>query len=243
MNTQSRPSVRTLFSALACLALLCGCRTAKVTHEATVGPTPKVAPPIVYVADFELDAADVHSEKGFLPAPPKLPGLGDHLPAMPGSPQDPKELAARIVRELNEKLVQELIHAGWRARRQTPGAALPASGWLVRGVLTQVNQGHHLSRAVIGFGKGKTEVQAVVDVCDLSLGAPQKFYEFGTSADSGKAPGAGPSIVLGPAGLAARFMITAKDLDRNVSQTAARIAEQVTRRLEQPSASGQLTSK
>jgi hypothetical protein len=101
---------------------------------------------------------------------------------------------------------------------------------LVRGVFTSVNQGNQLERAVIGFGKGKTDVQVVVDVNDLAAGVPQKLYEVTTKADSGKAPGAGPTIILGPAGLAARFVIAGHDLDRNVRQTASLIADEVVRR-------------
>ena len=107
---------------------------------------------------------------------------------------------------------------------------MPTSGWLVRGVFTEVSQGNQLSRAVIGFGAGKTDLQVVVDVNDLSQGAPRRFYELNTTADSGKAPGAGPTIVLGPAGLAARFVIAGKDLDRNVKQTASKIAGEVVQR-------------
>jgi hypothetical protein len=51
-----------------------------------------------------------------------------------------------------------------------------------------------------------------------------------TTADSGKAPGAGPLIVLGPAGVAARFVIAGNDLDRNVKQTAAKIAAEIVQR-------------
>src|SRR5439155_7706883 len=93
------------------------------------------------------------------------------------------------------------------ARRLPSGAPMPTSGWLVRGVFTDVSQGNQLSRAVIGFGAGKTDLQVVVDVNDLSQSAPGRFYELITAADSGKAPGAGPTIVLGPAGLAARFVL------------------------------------
>lgn len=234
MNLQPPQRLRAVLTAFVCSVLLCGCRTAKLAHHESFGVAPKIAPQVVYVADFDLDAADIRSEKGFLPSPPKLPGLGGQMPGLPGSSQDPKELAKRIVAELGDHVVKELQKAGWRARRQPPSTPLPISGWLVRGVLTEVNQGNHLRRAVVGFGQGKTEVQAVVDVCDLAQGTPQKFYEFGTAADSGKTPGAGPTIVLGPAGLAARFLITAKDLDRNVAQTAARIAEQITSRIESP---------
>jgi hypothetical protein len=100
----------------------------------------------------------------------------------------------------------------------------------VRGVFTEVNQGNQLNRAIIGFGMGKTDLQVLADINDLSQGAPKPFYELNTTADSGKAPGAGPTIVLGPAGAAARFVMAGQDLDRNVKQTASKIAEDIIER-------------
>jgi len=123
--------------------------------------------------------------------------------------------------------VKDLTKAGLTACRLPAGATPPESGWLVRGVFTEVNQGNQLNRAVIGFGMGKTELQVLVDINDLSKGAPRPFYELSTTADSGKAPGAGPTIVLGPAGVAARFVLAGEDLNHNVRQTAASISEEV----------------
>src|SRR5919108_2085260 len=113
------------------------------------------------------------------------------------------------------------MQLGINARRLASSDPIPTSGWLVRGVFTGVNQGNQLRRAVIGFGAGKTDLQVLVDFNDLAQGAPKPFYELSTTADSGKAPGAAPMIVLGPAGAAARFVIAGKDLDRNVKQTAS----------------------
>ena len=108
------------------------------------------------------------------------------------------------------------MQLGLNARRLASSDPIPTSGWLVRGVFTGVNQGNQLRRAVIGFGAGKTDLQVLVDINDLAQGAPKPFYELNTTADSGRTPGAGPIIALGPAGVAVRFVIASKDLDRNV---------------------------
>jgi len=174
------------------------------------------------------------SEPGLLPTPPKLPGpLGTVLPPPPGAPKDPQVLARELVASMSASLVKELTNAGLNTRRLAPGTPIPTSGWLVRGVFTDVSQGNQLRRAVIGFGAGKTDLQVLVDINDLAQGAPRPFYELNTTADSGQAPGAGPTILLGPAGVAARFVIAGKDLDRDVGQTAAKIAAVVVRRLQQ----------
>ncbi len=215
-------------------AALCGCGTAKVSGRREIAPGPTTKPTTIYVSDFELDAAHIKAQGSLLPFPPKLPGpLGDILPPLPGAPKDPQVLARDLVESMSASMVKDLTKAGLNARRLAASAPTPSSGWLVRGVFTDVNQGNQLSRTMIGFGVGKTDLQVVVDINDLTQGPPRPFYELNTSADSGKAPGAAPTIVLGPAGAAARFVIAGKDLDRNVKQTASKIAAEIVQRTQQ----------
>jgi len=210
---------------------LSGCATAKVTARRDVNPAQNSKATVIYVADFDLEASDVKASGSLPSLLPTIPGpLGDILPTLPGTARDPKKVAKEVRESMSDSLVKELTKAGFSAQRCSTVTTLPKQGWLVRGVFTQVNQGNQLTRAVIGFGVGKTELQAAVDVSDLTVGIPEKFYELNTAADSGKAPGAGPMIVLGPAGAAARFVIAGKDLDRNVKQTAAKIAVEVIER-------------
>ncbi len=207
------------------------CGLAKISGEHEISAAPTNHPTVIYVAGFDLAAADIKSEKGLLPAPPKLPlPFGDGGPSLVGSHKDPQKLARDLVNEMSEALMEDFFKAGFTARRLTSTNNLPTSGWLVRGVFTEVNQGNQLQRAVIGFGKGKTDLQVVVDIADLAHGAPKKFYELNTNAHSGKLPGAGPMIVLCPAGAAARFVIAGGDLNRNVKQTAEQIVKEVGKR-------------
>jgi hypothetical protein len=222
----------TLVTLLVALSTASGnCGSAKVAGQREISTTPTNRPTVIYVADFELDAADIKSKKGLLPALPKLPGpLGEIAPPPPGAPQDPQKLARKLMDEMSEALVKDLTKAGFTARRLISANSLPTSGWLVRGVFTEVNQGNQLHRAVIGFGVGKTDLQVLVDIADLAHGTPKNFYELNTTATSGKASGAGPMIALCPAGAVARFVIAGKDLDKNVKQTATQIASEVVER-------------
>ena len=116
------------------------CGSAKITGEREISAPPANKPTVVYVADFDLDAADIKAEKGLLPPPPKLPGpLGNALPPPPGAPKDPQKLARELVDEMSEALVKELTKAVFTARRLPSANTLPASGWLVRGVFTDVD--------------------------------------------------------------------------------------------------------
>lgn len=191
------------------------------------------SPAIIYVADFELDSANIKTDKAAPPAPPKAPGLlGKVLPPPPGAKKDPLDLARELVDSMSAAIIKDLTKAGLTARRLPTGEPLPTAGWLLRGVFTNVNQGNQLERAVIGFGKGKTDVQVLVDIHDLSQGAPTQFHAMTNtaSASSGKLPGAAPMIERHPAAVAAKFVLAGNDLNKNVKQTAARIVAAVIKR-------------
>jgi hypothetical protein len=156
-----------------------------------------------------------------------LPG---GFPPLPGAQKDPGVVARELVNGLSDALVKQLTEAGFPARRLGADAPLPGSGWLLRGVFAHVDQGNQLTRAMIGFGAGKTGLQILVDVSDLADGTPRLFYELTSTGDSGRAPGSAPMIALCPAGAAARFVLAGDDLKRNVRQTAAKIAAEVVQR-------------
>src|SRR5262245_22288882 len=113
---------------------LFGCATAQVfpCHEITTVVTSK--PAFVYVAEFNIDAANIKTDPAAPPPPPKLPGLlGKALPPPPGAPRDPQTLVRDLVDSMSKSLVKELTQTGLDARRLAPGEAIPNSGWLVRG--------------------------------------------------------------------------------------------------------------
>lgn len=208
-----------------------GCKTAHVVSEHQRDPQTVLAKPsMVYVADFELWAEEIKHEDGVLSSRQgPLGRVGDRLS---GSTTDPAVRARQIVDLMANSLVKELAKAGFSARRVAPGASWPVDGWLLRGVFTQVDEGNRLRRAMIGFGQGQTDLQVIANVQDLSQGPPKPLYQLATDAGSGSGPGAAPTLVLGPYGAAARFVMAGKDLDKNVKQTAAEIAARMAKRMQ-----------
>ena len=216
------------------VAVLCGlgCQTAKVTSEVASAPPASGRPVVIYVADFELGAQTVHYEEGVLSGRPGPVGrVGTRLS---GSSSDPATRARQLVDLMANSLVKELTKAGFSATRLRPGAQLAAQGWLLRGVFTEVDEGNRLRRAMIGFGEGQTDLQVVATVHDLFQGPPTPLYELATDASSGSKPGAAPTLVLGPYGAAARFVMAGHDLEKNVKQTAAEIAGRLARHIQAP---------
>ena len=129
---------------------------------------------VVYVADFEIGV--VKHEDGILSGRPGPVGrIGQRLY---GTSSDSAARAQQIVDLMANSLVKEL----WPSPGSTPFASrpanrVPAAGWLVRGLFTEVEEGNRLRRAMIGFGEGQTDIQVVTTIADLSQGPPKPLYE------------------------------------------------------------------
>lgn len=215
------------FLALASILGL-GCKSAHVTSEREFAPPASAKPVVVYVADFEIGV--VKHEDGMLSGRPGPVGrIGQRLY---GTSSDPAARAQQLVDLMANSLVKELSKSGFNVLRLPPGNPVPAAGWFVRGIFTEVQEGNRLQRAMIGFGQGQTDIQVVTTIDNLSQGPPKPLYEVATDATSGKTPGAAPTLIIGPYGAAARFVMAGKDLNKNVKQTAAKIAEQMTQRIQ-----------
>ena len=223
-------------SSLACslaLAAACalGCKSTQVASapESNLPPLPR--PTAVYVVDFELGAESIQHEDGLLSG--RASPVGRVGQRLSGSTSDPAARARQLVALMSTSLVKELSKSGFNAVRLPPGLHVPTEGWLLRGIFTEVQEGNRLRRAMIGFGEGQTDIQVVANVQDLSQGPPKPLYEIATDTTSGNKPGAAPTLVLGPYGAAASFVMAGKDLDKNVKHTAASIAERMAKRIQQ----------
>ncbi len=212
------------------LAAAAGCKTGSTAKHEYV-PAPGAKPATVYVADFELGAESVKHEEGMLPSGGSGPvsRVGNRLS---GAPTDPAARARQIVDLMSDSLVKQLTKSGLSATRLGPGYALPAEGWLVRGIFLEVQEGNRLKRAMIGLGQGQTDIQVVSAIHELSKGAPPSLYDIAASANSGTKVGAAPTLVLGPYGAAARYVMAGKDLEKNVKQTAIQMADQITQHIQ-----------
>jgi hypothetical protein len=215
--------------AAACLAT--GCKSAKVTGEHSFASAPAAKPTVVYVTDFALGADNIEHKEGLLPDRPRI---GERVRGLlSGNASDPESRARQIVELMSKSLLNDLTKAGFSALRLPPGSALPAEGWLVRGVFTEVQEGNRLQRSMIGFGQGATDVQVFTRVDDLAHQPLKPLYEVNTEATSSSAPGAAPTLALGPYGAAARFVMARKDVEKNVKDIAAKVADYLAKRVQE----------
>ncbi len=216
------------------VAALCalGCKSDQVAAQHDLVAQSPARPSAIYIADFELGAQTIKKEEGRLSGFSGPVGrVGDRLS---GGSSDPAARARQLVDLMANSLVKELSKAGFSAQRVRPGMTVPSSGWLVRGIFTEVQEGNRLRRAMIGFGQGQTDIQVVTTVHDLSQGPPKPLYELAADATSGSKPGAAPTLVLGPYGAAARFVMAGSDLEKNIKETAVQIAQRMARHVLEP---------
>jgi hypothetical protein len=208
--------------ALACLA---GCGTGigphqpKLTPVASVDPAPTTRPNMVYVTDFDLEFPQGTEASSSARMGP-LARLRERLQG-----GDPVTRAHAAVGLMAASITDDLNSDGVPAQRLYAGDPKPASGWLVRGVVTQLDEGNQLRRAMVGFGAGESELQLWVGVTDLAKNPDAPFYTLDASDASGKMPGA--VVKLNPYVAAAKFVMSRHATERDVKATASAIARAI----------------
>lgn len=197
------------------------CLLATLAVSACTSAAPVTTSKLVYVADFELEAAHVpQPESGNAPRPAPLSQRLDY--GRPSVARTPKQQARDLIDLMSRSLLDDLQQAGIPAQRLPPGAPLPSSGRLVRGAFLAADAGGGLHRAV-GFGADGTQIELVASVEQLGAGAPPPLYTIESTAESGKLPGA--AVTLNPHLVLGRFMLTRHDLFRDVKAAAEEIAD------------------
>lgn len=206
-------------------ALLAGLLCAMTSAGFAADSTPFSAPaPIVYVADFDLDVANVSPDSGPGQRVRRLRGLLPDGPGPLAHDSNPQDHAKHIVNEMADALTGDLKSGGVDARRVARDQPLPTDGWQVRGVFLNVDDGNRLRRAMVGLGAGQNDIQVAVS-CDR-LGATDlpPLYQAVEEADSKNRPG-GALVKLNPYVIAAKFVMASGDEKKTIRKTAQQISD------------------
>jgi hypothetical protein len=182
--------------------------------------------PVVYVSDFELDAADITPDQSRLSRARRFAGSVSPLHL---AQQDPQKKSQEIVTKMADTLVADLQHDGIDARRLPAGAPLPAQGWLVRGVFLSVDEGNRVRRAVVGFGAGQGKIELAVAIDPLPNESPAPLYQTVEGQSDRHVPGA--MVKLNPYAAAARYVMAGNDQQADIKQAAQQVTQTVTARL------------
>ena len=188
---------------------------------------PQGMPPVILVADFELDSGDIKPNQGILGG--ERPGRLGILRGGGGvlnRGDDPADKARKLVDLLSTSLTEKLQEKGLPARRLGPGERLPAAGWVIQGQFFEVDEGNRLRRAVIGFG-GRGNGHATRCLGDRSCRGPQRAVPLlrHPGRGSGKMPGA--VVTMNPYVAAAKFVMAKNASEKDVKHTAGQIATEI----------------
>jgi hypothetical protein len=185
--------------AAAVLLMVAGCSThvqntgtyvAPVQYSGQQMPRPRE----VLVYDFTIDPNTIQLDSG----------MKARLEAMSGSadPQtERRELAYEVTSAISETLVDAINRMGLIAVPAGPGSQRQPGDVVIQGQIVRVNAGNATRRAIIGFGAGKSEVFADVQLLRAEPGGyvrPLQTYD--ANANSGRTPGLGLGAASAAAG-------------------------------------------
>ena len=164
----------------------------------------------VLVYDFTIDPNTIQLDSGMKARLEAMSGAAD--------PQaERQELADQITSSITETLVDAINRMGLVALPAGPGMRGRPGDVLIQGQIVRVTAGNATRRALIGFGAGKSEVYADVQVLQAGRGgAVRPLQTYNANANSGRTPGLG----LGAAGAAAGHVAMA--VAGSVAGTVAR---------------------
>lgn len=198
------------------------------TVQSYQGPSlPK--PDRVVVYDFVVDHDRVQTDK--------MPGIRQRIKNS-GSSGDAATVAGeqvqqQITQDMVKQLQKSLKASGIVVEKGTPEMRIADNTLVVRGTITQLDQGHRLRRGTIGLGAGASDVKTD---CEISMHAAAKTVlvsELTTEAKSGKKPGAAvtmgagtaPEVAAGATGVTAHRSTAQGDAARTGSALAKHLAE------------------
>ncbi len=175
------------------LAFAAGCVSTTVQNRSEISNSALKKPAIVLVYNFAVTPDEVRQYNNFFPSPGKNV-QGSNMTA------DDIEVGHEAADALADELVRDIKELGINAIRVNNTEPRPENSVAVVGHFVDIQQGSYFGRLVIGFGAGRSSMDAMVRVLGPSGSAHRELLSFDAHSDSGRLPGA---AVLGPAGLAA----------------------------------------
>jgi hypothetical protein len=192
---------------------------AAIAAEQQTADAPPSKSRVVYVSDFELDAASGKEQRSLPPS-----STGPAAPADLKKEDSPAEQAKKLVDFMSITLVKELEKAGYTARRLRPGEARPEEGVGIHGVFAEPDEQNRLRRAVVGDAASVGKMELFVGVNNLAR-PEQALYALADPKGENK-PGA--VITVSSYAPVAKFEMEKNATEKTVKDTASTIVADLT---------------
>ncbi len=172
-------------AAVLVLLLAAGCATRVTASKPSASPelAGLARPTRVLVTDFTVDPGSVRQDQA----------IGLRLQrAFNGSSAGParESLAAEVQSAIADTLVASLDKAGLPAERAPADVQASPGDVVITGHVQRIDEGNRTRRMTVGFGAGKSIVEATAELyAAVPGGAPMLLQSYDGSADSGRKPG------------------------------------------------------
>jgi hypothetical protein len=174
------------------LVLLAGCAPTNVqqTSENT-GALPR--PDRILVYDFAVSPDEVKLDEG-LSAEIKQRYENEQY-----TNRTPEELKVghTVAYVVADELVKKIQSYGMWAERATGSPSHEGNTLIIKGQFLTIDEGNRAERVAIGFSAGRTNVQADVQVFELTTGGKQQVETFDASGESASKPGMAEMMAVG----------------------------------------------
>ena len=201
------PNRMGVFAGAFLLSLVAACGQTGIRRSALVPDTNLPRPSRILLYDFAVSEQEVKEYQGIMRQQPNI--------------KDASERERLLAQEVKDALAEEVVGAlkplGFVVDRVARGTRATDNELVIDGQFLTVDEGNPLNRLVVGFGTGASMVQTQVQLYQ----APEarKLMEFTTQADSGKMPGAAPTL---GAGAVAQGGVTAGMVAANATVSGVR---------------------
>jgi Domain of unknown function (DUF4410) len=148
-------------------------------------------PQRVLVTDFEVDPQAVQLDQG----------IGPRLMRTMQGGASTATPARQVQDAIAEAMVDDIRKMGIPVERGFPDAPSQPNDLVVQGQILRIDEGNRTRRLTVGFGAGKSTVEAKVQVYfNRGNGPPQLLQTYDADANSGRKPGMGVGVASAAAG-------------------------------------------
>jgi hypothetical protein len=188
---QSPQAITGIMAALT-LALLAGCAPTNVqqTSENT-GALPR--PDRILVYDFAVSPEEVKLDESLSE---EIKQRYEHEQYTNRTPEELK-VGHTVAYVVADELVKKIQSYGLWAERAMGTPSRRGNTLIIKGQFLSIDEGNRAERVAIGFSAGRTNVQADVQVFELTAGGKQQVETFDASGESASKPGMAEMMAVG----------------------------------------------
>lgn len=218
-------------------SFMAGCSTRVSTTETAMPPSAQSGsslsrPRSVLVEDFAVAPDAVTLDQGIEPRWQRQVSGAD-----PDASR--AQLASQVQDAISSTLERDFQKMGFSVRHVAPGTPAAPGDLLVQGQITRIDQGNRTRRLAVGFGAGKSEIDADAAISYVGRdGQPELLQTYSGLSNSGRKPGmaAGAGMAVqeasaAPAALGAASGAYGESKRSGVAGEGQRVAEHLSRNI------------